>query len=188
MTVEPLSEMPADDERDLVDRARRGDGEAMGLLYDLYQAKLYRFIFPQVRNEADAQDLVQDTFLRVVDNIGRFEWRDVPFKAWVFRIAANLVISQGRKRTSRPTAVLDDSYEFEDHSIGPAEEVEQAMSYQEVVGAFSHLSETQRQIMLLRFGSGLSVKETASALGKTENNVKVLQHKAIAKLQKLLGK
>ncbi|MFN8557408.1 MAG: sigma-70 family RNA polymerase sigma factor [Dehalococcoidia bacterium] len=196
MSVDPLAELEptiedtAPDEpteREIVDRARRGDREAVGLIYDRYVSSIYRYVLGHVGHAGDAEDLTEEVFLRVIEYIGRFEWHDVPFSAWIFRIAKNQVISHHRRRGSRPIGVSTDEIDLEDARLGPDREVEQAMMVREVLAACQNLPESQRQVIALRFGSDLSVRETAEALGKTENNVKVLQHKAIAKLQKLLG-
>lgn len=187
MSVEPTTVPDAPSERDLVDRARTGDRAAMGAIYDLYVTSIYRYVLAHVGSTSEAEDITEEVFLRVIEHIGRFEWRDVPFSAWVLRIARNQVISHHRRRGARPTNVSTDDFDVEDSRPGPEPQVEHALTMTEVQEACRRLPPLQQQIIALRFGSGLSVRETAESLGKTENNVKVLQHKAIAKLQKLLG-
>ena len=191
MPVEPTTAADAPTEREiraLVDRARAGERDALGAIYDLFIAPVYRFVLARVGNPGEAEDIAEEVFLRVIEHIGRFEWQqDVPFSAWIFRIASNQVISHYRKRGARPAGVSTDDFEVEDTRPGPERLVEHALTMREVFVACEKLPPLQRQVIALRFGSGLSVRETAEALGKTENNIKVLQHKAIAKLQKLLG-
>lgn len=173
-------------ERLLVDRARMGDREAVGALYDQYVVIVYRYVLARVSNPAEAEDITEDVFLRMVEHINRFEWQSVPFSAWLFRIAKNQVISHHRRGGGRMPAASVDEIEIEDRGPGPERQVEQALDFEEVTTACARLPQAQRQVIALRFGAGLSVRETADTLGKTENNIKVLQHKAIAKLQKLL--
>lgn len=188
MPAEAATDLHAPSERELVDRAHVGDREAMGAIYDLYVTPLYRYVLGQVGSPSEAEDITEEVFLRVIEHIGRFEWReDVPFSAWIFRIAKNQVISHHRRRGGRPLITSTDDFDVEDTRPGPDRLVEHTLTMAEVLAACEQLPQTQRQVIALRFGSGLSVRETAQALGKTENNVKVLQHKAIAKLQKLLG-
>jgi RNA polymerase sigma-70 factor, ECF subfamily len=173
------------DERALVDRARDGDATAIEGIYELYVSRIYRFVVARVGNASDAEDITAEVFYRVIERISTFEWRDVPFSAWMFKIASNQVISHHRKHGNRTAAPIED-FNLEDSRPGPDTLVEFSVTMQEVFAACARLPEMQRQVIALRFASGLSVRETAAALGKTENNVKVLQYKAIIKLQKLL--
>lgn len=187
MSVEPATEPLTPPERELVDRARAGDRDAIGGIYDLYLTAVYRYVLARVNGPNEAEDITEEVFLKVIEYIGRFEWQEnVPFSAWLYRIAKNQIISHHRKHGGRPQNVSTDDIDVEDAQPGPESLVEQKMTTREVFEACEHLSKPQREIIAMRFGAGMSVKETAEALGKSENNVKVQQHKAIAKLQKLL--
>ena len=188
--------LPRDAERAAVDRARSGDQEALGLLYDHYLPRLYRYCLSRVGNETEAEDLAEDIFLKVMGAIDGFKWQPtggasestsaIPFGAWLFRIAHNHVVSFHRRAATRaPTSEL--SEEIRDLSRGPAELTETKLTVQEVFVAVRDLPDAQREVILLRFASGLSVAETAVALGKHETNVKVLQHKGVQRLKRMLG-
>ena len=111
--------------------------------------------------------------------------KSVPFGAWVFRIARNEVVSHVRRQKIRSgNAPLTET--IQDPSPDHVEQIALQFTIATVRQATEKLPEAQRQVITLRFGAGLSVAETAKALGKTENNVKVLQHKAIAKLQTMV--
>lgn len=187
MSVDPAAEPTNLTERELVDRARAGDRDAIGGLYDLYLTPVYRYVLARVGGPSEAEDVTEEVFLKVIEYIGRFEWQEnVPFSAWLYRIARNLVISHHRKHGGRPPNVSTDDIDVEDAQPGPESLVEQKLTTREIFAACEQLSKPQREIIAMRFGAGMSVRETAEALGKSENNVKVQQHKAIAKLQKLL--
>ena len=186
-SVESPDVSEAATERDLVNRARTGDREALGGLYDLYLTRVYRYVLAHVGQPAETEDITAEIFLRLVENIARFEWQGVPFSAWLFRIARNQVITHYRKKGNRTPNMSMDDFDVEDSQPGPEWLVEQRVTTQEVFAACEKLPPSQRQVIALRFGAGLSVRETADTLGKTENNVKVLQHKAITKLQRMLG-
>lgn len=173
--------------RAIVDRARAGDRDALGRLYDLYLTPVYRFVLGHVGNVGEAEDITAEVFLRVIEHIRRFEWQDVPFTAWLFRIARNQVISHHRKHGPHRVNGFPENFDVEDGRPGPEWQVEYRLTADEVYRACARLAKAQREVIALRFGAGLSVRETAEALGKSENSVKVLQHKAIARLQKLLG-
>jgi RNA polymerase sigma-70 factor (ECF subfamily) len=191
-----LPGLPVAEERVLVERAGNGDQRAIGRLYDAYVTPLYRFCLARVGNETDAEDLTEEIFLKVMRALGGFEWRPLPlgadgaerspFRAWLFRIARNHVISHYRRNASHPTAGEVPDW-IEDDRRGPAEMAELAMTVDEVFAAVELLPQAQREVILLRFGSGLSVAETAEALEKNQTNVKVLQHKGIKKLKELLA-
>jgi RNA polymerase sigma-70 factor, ECF subfamily len=172
-------------ERDLVDAAKIGDEEAIAELYKSYFPRVYRYMLARTGNVGDAEDLTEDVFIRVLDALERFEWRQAPFSAWLFRIAHNAIVSHQRRDGARgkvgpllPTLPMK--------TPGPEEAVEARLALEEVMRATRNLPEAQRRVITLRFGAGLSVAETARALGKGEGNVKVIQHKAIAKLKEML--
>lgn len=103
----------------------------------------------------------------------------IPFGAWLFRIAHNHVVSFHRRVATRgPVSELSEL--MQDHQRGPEELTETKITVEEVFAAVRELPEAQREVILLRFASGLSVAETAEALGKHETNIKVLQHKGTA--------
>jgi RNA polymerase sigma-70 factor, ECF subfamily len=173
-------------ERAIVDAAKSGDEAALSELYTLYFPRVYRYILARTGNTYDAEDMAEEVFMRVLEAIERFQWREAPFSAWLFRIAHNAVISQRRKDNSRgKSAPLSEDLALD--GAGPDELVENRLALYDVMEAAKKLPEAQRQVIALRFGAGLSVAETARAMGKGEGNVKVIQHKAIAKLREMMG-
>jgi RNA polymerase sigma-70 factor (ECF subfamily) len=189
-------------ERDAVDRARFGDQEALGVLYDAYLPRLYRYCLSRVGNETDAEDLAEEIFLKVLGAIEGFRWQSaerapgregdlsanerIPFGAWLFRIAHNHVVSFHRRAATRGT-VSELNEAIRDANRGPEELTETKITVEEVFTAVRELPDAQRDVILLRFASGLSVAETAATLNKNETNVKVLQHKGVQRLKKILA-
>ena len=173
---------PDFDEKAIVDAAQGGDQTALSALYDHYFPRVYRYVSTRLSTTEDAEDVTTEIFLRIIENLRSFAWRGLPFGAWVFRIARNEVVSHVRRQKVRTaTAQLTES--IQDPSPDHVDLIVTAFTVATVREAAEKLPEAQRQVIALRFGAGLSVAETAKSLGKTENNVKVLQHKAIAKLQ-----
>lgn len=173
-------------DRQIVDAARAGDEQALSELYLLYFPRVYRYILARTGNQYDAEDLAEEVFMKVLEAIDRFQWREAPFSAWLFRIAHNALISKRRKETSRGKSTqLTDVYATD--ADGPEILVESRLAVREVMAAAEKLPEAQRQVIALRFGAGLTVAETARAMGKGDGNVKVIQHKAIAKLREMMG-
>jgi len=181
-----VGELASDfDEQAVVLAAQRGDQVALSHLYEYYFPRVYRFVATRLTSSEDAEDVTEEIFLRVIDNIGKFTFRGLPFGAWIFRIARNEVVSHVRRQKVRSvTAPLTEFIPdlSQDHVL----EIETQFTMAMVREAAEKLPEAQRQVIALRFGAGLSVAETAQALKKTENNVKVLQHKGIAKLKTMV--
>lgn len=179
--------------------AQRGDPQAFAGLYDAYLPRLYRYCLARVGNAADAEDLAEDIFLKVMGAIDGFRWRgadgadgqrseagqQIPFGAWLFRIAHNHVISHHRRTAARGMAA-ELTEDLADQRRGPQEQVEAKIAIEEVFAAVQRLPDAQREVVLLRFASGFSVAETAAVLGKQEGNVKVLQHKGVKRLKEFL--
>lgn len=175
-----------DVERTTVDRARTGDQQALADIYDWYMPRVYRYVVARVGNPAEAEDLTEEVFLKLLGAIGDFRWREVPFSSWIFRIAHNCIATHYRKTAQRGGATSELSEDMLDGRPDLATAVEERITMEEVRRASQMLPDAQREVIALRFAVGLSIADTAKALGKREGNIKALQHKAVAKLQKML--
>lgn len=176
----------ADQERLVVDRARAGDVQAQGDLFDRYWPKVVRYVYAHCGNMQDAEDLASEVFLRMVEAIDRFQWRDgVPFTAWLFRIARNQVASHYRRRIVTVPLLEGTADEPTAHE-DPQEVTELRVTVDEIYRLASQLPVAQQEVVWLRFAADLSLSDTAKALQKKENNIKQLQHKAIARIKQLL--
>ncbi len=175
-----------DVERTTVDRARTGDQQALADIYDWYMPRVYRYVVARVGNPAEAEDLTEEVFLKMLGAIGGFRWREVPFSSWIFRIAHNCIATHYRKTAQRGGATSELSEDMLDGRPDLATAVEERITMEEVRRASQMLPDAQREVIALRFAVGLSIADTAKALGKREGNIKALQHKAVAKLQKML--
>lgn len=173
-------------EREIVERARSGDRDSLAELYDQYFPRVYHYVLARTGNPAEAEDITEDIFVRMLSGIGRFEWRQAPFAAWLFRIARNQLVSHlrhngvRRGETQIPESMVDNAPD-------PFTQVDTKLSFDRVLEVSQALPNAQREVIWLRFAAGLSVGDTARVLGKREGNVKVLQHQAIARLRKLLA-
>lgn len=166
--------------RNLVERLKGGDAEAAASLYRLYADSLYRYFLYQIRDPDLAADLTSEVFLRMLENIGRYNHRGVPFRAWLFKIAHNLVIDHYRERTKFISGEADLPEPGSDDPEPPD------LDRYRLFAALNRLTAEQRQVVLLRFVEDLDIKEVAAILGKTEGAVKALQHRAITALRRLL--
>jgi len=172
------------DEQNLVNRAQHGDKEAFTELYEAYFDKLYRYVLVRIGNKAEAEDMTQQVFVKAYKSISSFRWKGVPFSAWLFRIAHNLVVDFYRKESKRPAVPLEESLLVSDED--PRQVIEQRMDIERVMTATRKLTAAQREVVSLRFAGGLAIAEVARTMGKSEGAVKALQHSAIAALRRIL--
>jgi RNA polymerase sigma-70 factor (ECF subfamily) len=188
MFSQPESQGPADWEpqRKAIQAAQGGDLDAIAALYDSHINQVYRYCLARLGNVHDAEDVSEEIFLKMLNGLPNYEWRKVPFAAWLMRIARNEVVSFVRRNghrshdTELPEEMVDRG------NNDPAEQTERIMALEDLRKAVALLPEAQREVIILRFASGLSVADTSRALGKNENNVKVLQHKGMQRLQLLM--
>jgi len=173
------------DERQLVERAQHGDRDALERLYLLHFDRIYSYLRVSVGNRHDAEDLTTQTFLRMLESIGRFRWQSAPFSAWLFRIAHNLTVDHFRAR--RPELVDDEVRElFGEEESSAEEQALDSMAQAGMLGLIEELPADQRQVLALKFVFGFGNLGIAGILGKTEGAVKSLQHRALASLEKQL--
>lgn len=173
---------------DLVRRAQQGHSEAFGGLYEAFYDKIYRYVMFKTGDSLEAEDLTEEVFLRMLESIGSFKWQGYPFTSWLFRIAHNLVIDYYRKSGRQKKTSLDDAMRVVGtDGVDIDRKLDVELSIKEVKDAMGGLTQLQQEVLSLRFAGGLSVAETAEAMGKKENAVKALQHAAIKKLRTLLG-
>lgn len=177
--------MLMDDEATLVDAAVEGDSVAFAALYDRHLARVYRHCYYRTSNRADAEDLTQQTFLQAWQAIGRYRRGASPFIAWLLTISQNLAMSHYRK--AREIATSDLQLVVTEEAADPTAALSTALMRDEVRAAILRLRPERQQVILLRFIEGFSVAEVAAVLGKTENNTRVIQHRALADLRRLLA-
>jgi RNA polymerase sigma-70 factor, ECF subfamily len=170
------------DLRLLVSRAQEGDRGALEELYLLHFDRIYGYLYVTVGNRDDAEDLTTQTFLRMLESIGRFRWQAAPFSAWLLRIAHNLAVDLFRAR--QRVQVEPEVPEREDTAVGG--EALGSIAQFGMLELIDRLSPEQRQVLTLKFLFGFGNQETAGILGKTEGAVKSLQHRALASLEKQL--
>ena len=169
--------------RGLVERAQRGDREALEELYLTHFDRIYSYLHLSVGSRHDAEDLTTQTFVKMLESIGRFRWQSVPFSAWLFRIAHNLAIDHFRSRRrwhleeEPPEPARAEESSAEDQALA-------AIGDASLLELVAGLSGEQRQVLTLKFVFRFSNGEAAAILGKTEGAVKSLQHRALSSLQK----
>jgi len=177
--------VPPTSDQELVRRIQQGDAEAFGHLYDRYVDDVYRFFYYRTFNRQEAEDLTEDTFLRAWEHIGRLQVdRPLHVKAWLLRIARNLWIDRHRTRRERVSLEsLPTEPPSQDSPEGAAIREEQ---WDWLVEALAQLPEPMREVVIYRFMHGLKPAEIAELMGIQVGHVRVLQHRALRRLQRWL--
>lgn len=172
------------DEAELIRRAKEGDPAAFAEIYARLQPAVYRYVYYRVGDAATAEDLTGEVFVRLVEKIERFTPRGRPLMAWLYTIARNLVVDFYRQVGQSPSVPLDQQPVAD--TVDLEEAVARRLSQQRLVAALAHLTEEQRQVVLLKFIEGLDNETVARMLGRSVNAVKALQHRALAGLRRIL--
>jgi RNA polymerase sigma-70 factor (ECF subfamily) len=171
--------------RELVERAQKGEEDALEQLYLLHFDRIYSYLHMSVGNRHDAEDLTTQTFLKMLEAIGRFRWRSVPFSAWLFRIAHN--VAMDHFRASRRIQLEAEVPEPEGSAERSAEdEAMQSIGRASMFELIDRLSPDQQQVLTLKFVFNFSNAEVGAILGKSEGAIKSLQHRALASLHRQL--
>ena len=170
---------------ELVTRAQRGEVNAIGRLYDRHRESIFRYLWIRLDDRPLAEDLTGDVFMRMLDALPRYQQQGLPFRAWLYRIAHNLLIDYFRKLNHQVTVPLE-VVEEQGADDDPDRAIEQILLSERLQTALMDLVPTQCDVVTLRFLSGLSLQETALTLGKTEAAVKALQHRGLSSLRRSL--
>jgi RNA polymerase sigma-70 factor (ECF subfamily) len=176
-----------EDEATLVQRAVAGDADAFGELYSLHMDAIYRYIYYRVEDADDADDLTEQVFLNAWEALPGYEQRKYPFTSWLYRIAHNVVVDYHRRH--KPTTPLPppETVDWAEEQPTSLERVIEAEETSALATAIARLSEEQQQVIILRFIQGLKYAEVALIVGKSESACRVIQHRALTALSRLLS-
>jgi len=166
-------------DRLLVEAAQR-DPARFADLYEINFERVYAYVVRRVRDRAETEDLTAEVFHHALANLKRFEWRGIPFAAWLFRIAANLISDRWQRRSREQIADEPEQIEVVPASNAELEDVERKATLFGLVGT---LPPEQRRVVVLRFVEEKSIKEVAREIRKTEGAVKQLQFRALTALR-----
>jgi RNA polymerase sigma-70 factor (ECF subfamily) len=183
----PRERTSSDQMKKLVAGGQAGDRSSLEELYLLHFDRIYSYLHMTVGNRHDAEDLTTQTFLKMLESIGKFRWGSAPFSAWLFRIAHNLAMDHFRaSRRVQPEDEVPEPEADEDTSaeFGALE----SLGRQSMLEMIDDLSPEQQQVLTLKFVFNFSNREAATILDKTEGAIKSLQHRALVSLQKQLSR
>jgi len=171
------------DVQGLVQRAQANDRAAFGELYEMYCPKIYSYLAYHLNGRFEAaEDLTEEVFMKALQNLGSFQFREVPFSSWLYRIAHNHLIDYVRASKKTQSVNLEDA----EHLLFAKDRLDSRLDRQTLSAALSKITEDQRQIVLMRIVQGLSITETAKAVGKSEDSVKQLQSRGLKSLKRVL--
>lgn len=171
-------------EWDVVRRAQGYDEEALRMLYEMYYPKVYNYAFLQMGDVQAAEDLASDVMLKMLESLRTYRFRGLPFGAWVFRIARNRLIDLHRRRKRRGEVDLSET--LASSLANPQSLAERALERGQLQVALKHLTDEQRQVIVLKFIEGFDNRSIGRIMGRSEGAIKSLQHRALAALRRVL--
>lgn len=177
-----MTEIREVDEMELVGRAA-DDPEAFGELYNRHVTRIYNYIYYRTGDAQDAEDLTARVFQRALRHVGGFEDQGVPFSAWLYRIAHNLVANWHRDRSRRPVVPLEDHLADTGSSAHPEVLAMQQEENRMLLDAVGRLPDDRQQLLILKFVERLPNAEIGQIMGRTEGAIKSLYHRTLNALR-----
>jgi len=171
-------------EWEVVRRAQAFDEEALKSLYETYYPKIYGYAFLQMGDVQAAEDLASDVMLKMIESIRSYKFKGLPFGAWVFRIARNRLIDLHRRRKRRGEVDLSET--LAGTLASPQSMAERALERGQLQIAMKHLTEEQRQVIVLKFIQGFDNRSIGRIMGRSEGAIKSLQHRALHALRRVV--
>ncbi|HUF39429.1 MAG TPA: sigma-70 family RNA polymerase sigma factor [Anaerolineales bacterium] len=184
----PNGPTPALSDKEALVLASKGDPEAFGVLYERYAARIYTYIFYRTGSGTDAEDLTARVFMRALRHIPKYQDRGVPFTAWLYRIAHNLVANWHRDGARRPETPLDEALFQHSTGQGPEHALLQNERNEALLRLVRRLPPDRQQLLILKFVENYSNAEIGRVMGRTEGAVKSLYHRTLLALRDLAGK
>lgn len=168
--------------------SQHGDQQAFGELYERHFTPIFRYVFARLESRVEAEDMTEEIFIKIWRALPSYQQEGLPFSAFVFRVAQNTLIDYCRKAGRKPKSVSldDDATQFHELLANPLDVVNQRMEAKTLRDALTQLSDDYREVLVLRFLDGLSPQETAHTMQRSEGAVRVLQHRALGALRKIL--
>ena len=172
-------------EEKLIERAKE-DPEAFGVLYEKYVDQIHQYVFYRTGNRCDAEDLTARTFYKALANLKRYQHRGLPFSAWLYRIAHNLVANWHRDRKRRAGIPLDDLAMASRERKSAEDFVESSERVEVLREAISGLPAERQELLVLKYTTDLTNSEIGKVMGRSEGAVKALYHRTLNALRKEL--
>jgi RNA polymerase sigma-70 factor (ECF subfamily) len=169
---------------ELINKAKDGDTGSFGVLYDRYVRKIYNYIYYRTGNVNEAEDLTSRVFFRAFRHIKKYHQRGVPFSAWLYRIAHNLVANWYRDRSRRKEVALEDHFSSSFQHDFPESALEKNQEFERMMRSIRKLPPERQQLIILKFVEGLSNAEIGIIMRKSEGAIKSLYHRTLDSIRK----
>lgn len=179
---------PALPEQDVIARAAQGDTEAFSQLYEQYVTRIYNYIYYRTGNPPESEDLTSRVFHRALHHITHYDNRGVPFSAWLYRIAHNLVANWHRDNSRRKEVPLEDYTQQPHRSQAPEASVVDNQEMEALLKVIRRMPPERQQLLILKFVEGLSNAEVAVIMMRSEGAIKSLYHRTLMALRDELSK
>lgn len=173
------------EESELIERAKT-DSEAFGELYQRYHQRIYNYVYYRTGNVGDAEDLTARIFVRAMDHIGNYEDKGLPFSAWLYRIAHNLVANWHRDRSRRRIIALDDIAQWQVSEEDPEFAAQLTEDRAILLAAIQRLPADRQELLILKFVDRLPNAEIGDVMGRSEGAIKSLYHRTLLSLREEL--
>ena len=176
--------MPTDIQTDLLLRARNGDTAVIGAIYERFRLSVFRYLYYRISDRQIAEDLTSDVFLRMIRSIPAYRPGNVTFQAWLFQIARNIGIDHYRKMKFRNHVELEEDMPDKEHDLDAS--IDRSLTHKHLKNALAHLTEDQRDVIVLRFVANMPIAQVAQTLHKSEDAIKGLQRRGLMTLREIL--
>lgn len=170
----------------LVSRAVDGDAEAYGKLYLRHLDAIYRYVYFKVGNRAQAEDLTEEVFVKAWEALPQYQIGESPFTSWLYRIAHNLTVDFFRRNRNEQTLLEETHNPIANPDQTPEQILVGQQDLEALVAAVGQLAPLEQEVLILRFVEGLSHRQVAESIGKSDGASRVIQHRALATVAKLL--
>jgi RNA polymerase sigma-70 factor (ECF subfamily) len=183
----PINELMAKytelSDKDVVAQASMGDKVAFGELYERYVGRIYSYIYYRTGNQFDAEDITSRVFYRAMRHIGNYQDRGLPFSAWLYRIAHNLVANWHRDNSRKKEIPLDESFIVRYLGEHPETALLKSEEQDHLLRVIRQLPPDRQQLIILKFVEHLPNAEIGSIMGRTEGAIKSLYHRTLLSLR-----
>ncbi|MCC6148434.1 MAG: sigma-70 family RNA polymerase sigma factor [Anaerolineaceae bacterium] len=178
-----MSDTPEFPDEMILERAVEGDSEAFSMLYERYVGRIYNYIYYRTGTAVDAEDLTAKVFYRALGRISHYRSQGVPFSAWLYRIAHNLVANWYRDNSRKQEVPLEDQISLHSHADYPEQALVEDQEKENLLKTIRKLPQERQELLILKFIDRLSNSEIALIMGRSEGAIKSLYHRTLLTLR-----
>ena len=181
-------ELSKTSDEEALKRVSKGDQEAFGLLYEKYVNSIYNYIYYRTGNTSDAEDLTERVFFRALRHIGNYQDKGLPFSAWLYRIAHNLVANWHRDNSRKKEIPIDDGLFVVSREHHPEHELLITEETENLIRIIRDLPPDRQQLLILKFVDHLTNAEIGLIMGRTEGAIKSLYHRTLLSMRDMVDR